>query len=276
MSQAFPARRYQGSYLIGFLILSVAAIRAILLYQGRSRLVAVILLAAYGLLYAVEPLLSARVRWFHFVYFPLQTGLVLVVANLRPVSDFANALYIPLSVAVLHTLSRRSALAWMILFAALVSATLVWGLGWAAGLGQGLLIVAGGGVAVSYDLLYSRTQADQTESQALLAELEQAHQTLQEYATQAEELAAARERNRLARELHDSASQVIFSITLTSQAARLLLERDPERVPEQLDRLQDMTGSALGQLRSLIAQLRPPENPSPALRPEMYVPPPAG
>jgi signal transduction histidine kinase len=56
-------------------------------------------------------------------------------------------------------------------------------------------------------------------------------------------------------------SQTIFGITLTSQAARLLLERDPARVPEQLDRLQEMTGSALGQLRSLIAQLRPPQNP---------------
>jgi signal transduction histidine kinase len=276
MSRALPARRYQGAYLIGFLVLSVAAMRVILFYQGRSRLVAVSLLAIYGLLYTVEPLLSARVRWFRLLYFPLQTGLVLALANLRPISDFANALYIPLSAQALHTLPRRAALAWMILFAALVSVTLVWGLGWAAGLAQSLIIVAGGGFMVSYDLLYSKTQADQAESQALLAELEQAHQTLQEYATQAEELAAARERNRLARELHDSVSQVIFSVTLTSQAARLLLERDPARVPEQLERLQDMTGSALGQLRSLIAQLRPPQNPSPVVRPETYAPPPAG
>ena len=90
---------------------------------------------------------------------------------------------------------------------------------------------------------------------------EQAHQALKEYASQAEELAAVRERNRLARELHDSVSQVIFGITLTSQSARLLLERDPARVPELLDRLEELTGSALGRLRSLIAQLRPPQNP---------------
>jgi hypothetical protein len=51
---------------------------------------------------------------------------------------------------------------------------------------------------------------------------------------------------------------VVFSITLTSQAARLLLDRDPARVPEQLDRLEAMTSGALRQLRSLIAQLRPP------------------
>lgn len=39
--------------------------RVILFYQGVSRLVAVILLALYCLLYAAEPVLSPGVRWFH-------------------------------------------------------------------------------------------------------------------------------------------------------------------------------------------------------------------
>ena len=260
MSRVLPARHYQGGYLVGFLIMGVAAIRVILFYQGPSRLLAVSLLAVYGLLYTVEPVLSARVRWFRLVYFPLQTALVLTLGNLRPFLDFANTLYIPLSVQALHAFSRRVAIAWWVLFAVLLSATVVVGMGWAAGLSFVLMALAGGGFLLSYDLLYSRTQADQAESEVLLAELQQAHQRLQEYATQAEELAAARERNRLARELHDSVSQMIFSITLTSQSARLLLERDPARVPEQLDRLEEMTGRALGQLRSLIAELRPPQN----------------
>ena len=113
---------------------------------------------------------------------------------------------------------------------------------------------------ISYDYLYSRTQADQAESQRLLTDLRSAHAKLQEYAAQAEELAAVRERNRLARELHDSVSQAIFSITLTSQSAQLLLEREPGRVPEVLDRLMELTSSALSQLRSIIAELRPPAN----------------
>jgi signal transduction histidine kinase len=127
-------------------------------------------------------------------------------------------------------------------------------------MGLSLVIVGAGTLLISYELLYTQTQADEAESEVLLAELRQAHRKLQEHAAQAEGLAAARERNRLARELHDSVSQVIFSITLTSQAARLLLARDQGRVPEQLNCLQEMTSSALGQLRSLIAQLRPPQN----------------
>jgi signal transduction histidine kinase len=62
---------------------------------------------------------------------------------------------------------------------------------------------------------------------ALLADLQQANQKLQAYALQVQELAAANERNRLARELHDSVTQTIFGLTLSAQAARILLERDP-------------------------------------------------
>jgi signal transduction histidine kinase len=67
------------------------------------------------------------------------------------------------------------------------------------------------------------------------------------------------ERNRLARDLHDTVSQLIFSISLTTRSAQLLLEKDPARLPEVLKRLQQMTSDALSQLRSFITQLRPPQ-----------------
>ena len=260
MSRLAPARYYQGGYLVGFLVAGVAAVRIVLFYEGALRLVAVILLAAYGVLYILEPVLSVRVRWFRFVYFPLQTALTVILSNLSPFLDFSGVLFIPISLQALRAFSRRVAMVWIALLAALVTVTPVLGMGWAAGLAFALLLLAGGGFLLSYDLLYSQTREDQEKSQALLADLEKAHQRLQEHASQAEELAAVRERNRLARELHDSVSQMIFGITFTSQSARLLLERDPERVPEQLDRLEEMTGSALSQLRSLIAQLRPPQS----------------
>jgi signal transduction histidine kinase len=72
-----------------------------------------------------------------------------------------------------------------------------------------------------------------------------------------EELAAMEERNRLARELHDSVSQTMFSLLLATRSAQILLERDPVRVRPQLEQLQELTQSALAQMRSLIAELRP-------------------
>jgi signal transduction histidine kinase len=261
MSQAPQFRSYQGAYLIGFILIGVVALRALITFLGQPAFVlAILLLVIYALLYSTEPLMMTRWRGYRFLYFPLQTVLVVVLNNLRPYLDISNLLYIPLGVQTLHAFTRRQAMGWMGLFAVLLTATQIVGLGWADGLARSMLVLGGTAFLVSYDLLYAQTQSDQAKSQLLLVELQQAHQKLQEYAEQAEELAAARERNRLARELHDTVSQFIFSITLTARSARLLLERDPARLPEQLERLLEMTGSALSQLRSLIAELRPPQN----------------
>ena len=102
----------------------------------------------------------------------------------------------------------------------------------------------------------------QLKRQALLANLQEANQQLTEFTAQVEELSAIQERNRLARELHDSVSQTLFSIILHSRSARILLERNPDRLRPQLAQLQVLTQSALTEMRSLIADLRPRENSS--------------
>ncbi|MBK9712981.1 MAG: GAF domain-containing sensor histidine kinase [Kouleothrix sp.] len=74
----------------------------------------------------------------------------------------------------------------------------------------------------------------------------------------AQEAAVLEERGRLARDLHDSISQQLFSMTLTAQAARVQLEKNPLRTASQLERLQETAGAALAEMRALIYQLRPP------------------
>jgi signal transduction histidine kinase len=75
--------------------------------------------------------------------------------------------------------------------------------------------------------------------------------------SQAQQLAALEERNRLARDLHDSVTQTLFSITLTAESARAMLVKKPERVESQLDRLQTLARGALAEMPALIFQLRP-------------------
>lgn len=74
----------------------------------------------------------------------------------------------------------------------------------------------------------------------------------------AQEAAVLEERSRLARDLHDSISQQLFSMTLTAQAARAQLEKNPARAATQLERLQETAAAALAEMRALIFQLRPP------------------
>lgn len=244
---------------IGFILLGVVAARSLIFYQGQPVLpVVVLLLVTFGLLYLLEPAFSMRFNRFPLLYFSLQTAVLLTLSGQEPFLDILQALYILLGLQALHTYPFRLAMVWSALFALCLNVTLILAAGWLDGLAFSLPVMAACAFLFSYDRLSAQMQRDQDESQRLLAELQQAHQKLQEHAGQAEALAAARERNRLARELHDSVGQTIFAITLTSQAARLLLVRDPARIPEQLNHLQEMTAAALGQLRSLIAQLRPP------------------
>ncbi|HEU5011286.1 MAG TPA: GAF domain-containing protein [Roseiflexaceae bacterium] len=74
----------------------------------------------------------------------------------------------------------------------------------------------------------------------------------------AQEAAVLEERSRLARDLHDSISQQLFSMTLTAQAARAQLDKQPERAAGQLERLQETATAAMTEMRALIFQLRPP------------------
>ena len=74
---------------------------------------------------------------------------------------------------------------------------------------------------------------------------------------QAGELAAGEERAHLARELHDSVTQALFSMTLVSRSVEMLLEKDPAGARDQLTQLRDLQREALAEMRALIFELRP-------------------
>jgi signal transduction histidine kinase len=73
----------------------------------------------------------------------------------------------------------------------------------------------------------------------------------------ARELSVIEERNRLARDLHDSVVQKLFGIVLTAQSAATLLDRSTEDARAEVDRLQGLAQDAIAELRSLVFQLRP-------------------
>ena len=146
--------------------------------------------------------------------------------------------------------SRRTGYLWLSVFILVMAGALISTTGWRDGLPLVLLYGAGFYFFGSFATLTARAEADR-------AELQGAHRRLQEAAKQAEELAVAEERNRLARDLHDSVTQSIFSMTLTAESARILLDRDPAQTAPLLARLQELAQGALGEMRSLIYQLRP-------------------
>jgi len=102
-----------------------------------------------------------------------------------------------------------------------------------------------------------RAQDERIKNQTLVQDLEEANQRMLTYSRQVEQHAAARERNHLARKLHDSVTQTIFSMTLTTQSAILLLERESSQVAAQLDHLNQLAQSALSEMQLLVSKLSP-------------------
>jgi nitrate/nitrite-specific signal transduction histidine kinase len=74
---------------------------------------------------------------------------------------------------------------------------------------------------------------------------------------EAEQSAAAAERNRLARELHDAVTQTLFSASLIAEVLPLMWERKPDEGRRRLEELRQLNRGALAEMRTLLLELRP-------------------
>jgi len=74
---------------------------------------------------------------------------------------------------------------------------------------------------------------------------------------QAQAAAVAEERNRLARELHDSVTQSIYSASLMAEVLPEILKRDPDKTKDGLEELRQLTRGALAEMRTMLLELRP-------------------
>jgi signal transduction histidine kinase len=251
-------RRNRTIYVVAYIMLGAVSVREVAGRVGTPTLLpCALLLAGLALMTASDPALFRRWRSYPYVYFPAATLLIEALGWLPPYQDIWGLLYVLIGVQAGLYLSRRVALAWAGVSIALAFGTFILTFGAIAGAGHALTYLAGTVLVVSWEALSAQARAAREASQALLRELQDAHARLQAYADDIEEQAAQMERDRMAHQLHDSVSQTLFSINLGAESARMLLEKNPERLPAQLERLEELTAGALRQMRSLITEWRP-------------------
>jgi signal transduction histidine kinase len=88
------------------------------------------------------------------------------------------------------------------------------------------------------------------------ASLKRANARLARYATTLEQLTVSRERNRLARELHDTLAHTLSAVAVQLEAARSLWESKPGAAREMLEQALASTRGGLGEARGAIHALR--------------------
>ena len=112
---------------------------------------------------------------------------------------------------------------------------------------------------VVYVVLYSRQAEARMQAQKLLRELEGANRQLTEYAARVEDMTIAAERERMARELHDTLSQGLAGLILQLEAADAhLAANHPERARGILEQSMEKARGTLREARLAIDDLRQP------------------
>jgi signal transduction histidine kinase len=125
------------------------------------------------------------------------------------------------------------------------------GMSWRAGIREGLGTFAAMAFAAVVTELLRREQRAR-------GELGVAHRQLQEYAAQAERLATAQERNRVARDIHDGLGHALTVVQMQIKAARAVLATDPARADAVLAKAQQQAEGALDEVRRSVGALRDP------------------
>jgi signal transduction histidine kinase len=215
----------------------------------RSQLLALGLILLFGFLYYFV-FQSGRYTQNPNLYFGAQ---VLILALLFLLgsnnSDAFNFLFIILCIQIAVVLPVRSAILWIAICFGVESLIILATRGT-----DGLYAIVFYSIAfvVSGFFGYTIRQVEQERdrNQRLVEELQATQMKLQE-------LAVVEERNRLARDLHDSVKQQVFAISMQLSAARASL-KEGDHAYASVARAEKLAQQAGAELTTLIHQLRPP------------------
>ncbi|UCC61816.1 MAG: sensor histidine kinase [Anaerolineae bacterium] len=258
-------------YLILYLVM-VGAYVAALVYEPSLReparlvLFTALMLAHAGLHWFGPHLaVSARQanRWgWMLAYFVVQGALVFAIGRLTQLQGLIMGLYFALvgeSAGAFWPELRAITLA-AAFYIGLMTLNIVMLWGWQT-LAQISPMLAGMAVfVIVYVLLYVRQVEARKRAQEMVQELEIAHRRLQEYAAQVKELTVSQERQRMARELHDTLAQGLAGLILQLEAADSHLENsNPARAQAVVQQAMERARTTLHEARRAIQALRPAE-----------------
>ncbi|HZG66436.1 MAG TPA: sensor histidine kinase [Herpetosiphonaceae bacterium] len=190
-------------------------------------------------------------------YFAIQIPLGALILYLSRTSGFMSLLFLPLAGhSAVHLPSRGTALVSGLIVLAFILA-LAPVAGWSFAVSIGLTsFLAGVVFAVVFTRITVRAEQSRRETERLAAELREANQKLSAYAAQVEELATTTERNRLARDIHDSLGHYLTVINMQLEAARAVFDADPTRAIDAVRKAQALAQEGLAEVRHSVYALR--------------------
>ena len=189
-------------------------------------------------------------------YFAFQCALLTALLWLSPIRGFFGIIVLPVVAQAIFDLNKRGALlVGLYLYALNIS---VWAIpfGWNAGMQAFLNYAAAFAFTTAFTFITRQALDAREREEKLRRELEVANQQLREHAAQAGELATTRERNRLAREIHDGLGHYLTVVKTQLDAAAALLPASPDKARESVEKAAHLAGEALDDVRRSVGTLR--------------------
>ena len=265
-SQPSPAtslagRRPRFFYLVSVPLWAAAVIRTFDDEGDAARLpITIPLLVLYLALFFTEPWLSRRFLRYQHIYFGLQLAIGFALMTSQPDLDFYAILFFPISAQIALIPRQRERRFWFLATDAVMAIGLLLYQDFPRSVALILLYGAGYLLVASYAAATEQAEAAEAQSRVLVEDLRGANQQLMNNAETIETLAVVQERNRLARELHDSVSQSLYGLVLSAEAARRnLANGNTVGSAEELESMSATARAALAEMRLLIYELRPSE-----------------
>jgi len=247
------------AHLPAELVFGSVVLRSGLTYWHTAALVPVLFaLAGWLALVLIEPAITRRFPRLFLLILALEAVPPLLMIGARRLgnNDFMAVLFAILSMQAMRRLNWRQGAAVTALLSLLPALGIVRLYGPAEGAGASLVYTGANAFLAWYAFANRRADEARARNERLSRELDATNWELRQALSRREQLAAARARHQLARELHDSVTQTVFSMALATESALLLLEREPAKVEPQLDHLSGLARDALAQIQTLIAELR--------------------
>ncbi len=119
-----------------------------------------------------------------------------------------------------------------------------------------VLFTVGVVLVITVARVVTKEKASRTRAEELLAELEVSHRQLKEYAGQVAELATTRERNRLARDIHDTLGHYLTVINVQLEKAIVFRDKKPEEADQAVSDAKRLASEALQDVRRSVGALR--------------------
>jgi signal transduction histidine kinase len=189
-------------------------------------------------------------------YLALQMPLVGLVLFLSPVPGDSGLLVLPLVSQIVFILPRVLAGLFSTLLFVVTLAHVAAPYGWPAAFSSCFGYLAAFVFVVAFSIIGQREACAREEAEALTARLEEANRKLRDAAAQAEELAVARERNRLAREIHDGLGHYLTTIAVQLEAAQALLDGSSSPAADAIGKAGKLSQEALADVRRSVGSLR--------------------